>query len=511
MNIRHQAERFVNASQTMVDLRDLVFNMLSLLFDELHGKGGMAGDDEAGRAFAAVYKPAVKAVFDGAGHAHQVMANGAGALLTSAENFLKTESKIAKELLEANAAEPDIGYQPRHDCSPRSSHQAEDLPEVVGETSWTDQHLLNSRFHGQRDKLRDVAGSWRAASIILNDAYWDSEAAWTKATLDQAGETADAAENFFRKFVGKNPPPTQVSEDETLMANLPTACKMLANACEAYADHIETALQRLPEESNPITGEIQPIWERPMFGGDGPDGGLHELLASDTRINRLGHIPPALDTAQSRVKMPQPDGGGLFPNLPGFLAPLVRVPVMIPAAYRPPVGPRVQPIPPPTPQDPRFPTLTSPQQQNFGMWLNSLRAGDVSGGKPAEIAYQKRVAGYPEYEVPIPPGISKNSTLMVDGFRNRDGMAIEAKYVNNPQKKCYRSLDELRANHQSGKKDFLYDKDRKELAKYAAALNDPRNTEMRGVETVTNNQDSVAYWRIMMAAYGVKGYARYVP
>lgn len=34
---------------------------------------------------------------------------------------------------------------------------------------------------------------------------------------------------------------------------------------------------------------------------------------------------------------------------------------------------------------------------------------------------------------------------------------------------------------------------------------------MRGVETVTNNADSVAYWRVMMAAYGVKGYARYVP
>ncbi|MCT4357445.1 hypothetical protein M5362_30535 [Streptomyces sp. Je 1-79] len=74
-----------------------------------------------------------------------------------------------------------------------------------------------------------------------------------------------------------------------------------------------------------------------------------------------------------------------------------------------------------------------------------------------------------------------------------------------------RSLDELRANHQSGKKDFLYDKDRKELTKYNAALNDPRNKEMRGVETVTNNADSMAYWRVMMAAYGVKGYARYVP
>ncbi|MFF0557885.1 restriction endonuclease fold toxin-2 domain-containing protein [Streptomyces sp. NPDC004266] len=93
-------------------------------------------------------------------------------------------------------------------------------------------------------------------------------------------------------------------------------------------------------------------------------------------------------------------------------------------------------------------------------------------------------------------------------------MAIEAKYVNKPNKPnkpCYRSLDELRANHQSGKKDFLYDKDRKELMKYDAALNDPRNKEMRGVDTVTNHADFVAYWRVMMAAYGVKGYARYAP
>ncbi|WP_254885725.1 restriction endonuclease fold toxin-2 domain-containing protein [Streptomyces sp. NA02950] len=123
------------------------------------------------------------------------------------------------------------------------------------------------------------------------------------------------------------------------------------------------------------------------------------------------------------------------------------------------------------------------------------------------------MAGYPEYEVPIPPGVvkSQNNTLMVDGFRESDGMAIEAKYVNNGKKECYRTLDELRQNHQTHKKDFLYDKDERELKKYAAALKDPRNTEMRGVETVTNNADSVAYWRVMMAAYGVKGYARYVP
>ncbi|MCE0447738.1 hypothetical protein LT493_38280 [Streptomyces tricolor] len=66
-------------------------------------------------------------------------------------------------------------------------------------------------------------------------------------------------------------------------------------------------------------------------------------------------------------------------------------------------------------------------------------------------------------------------------------------------------------NHENGSKDFLYRSDRDELKKYAAALSDPRNKEMRGVETVTNNQESVQYWRIMMAAYGVKGHARYVP
>ncbi|WP_256961701.1 restriction endonuclease fold toxin-2 domain-containing protein [Streptomyces sp. NRRL B-24572] len=513
MNLQHKAGNYVNASWSMVRLRDLIYDMLGLLFTELSAHGGMAGDDNAGRAFAAVYKPAVKTVFDAAGLAHQVMANGAGAMLKATEDFLKQESAIAASLL-GQSVGPDIGAQPsRPDCNPRASHNAEELPEVVGETSWTDQYLLSSRFHGQRDKLRKTANAWRSAAGILDDAYWDSESAWRTATAQQLGETAAAVQTFFTVFVGKTPPPSEVGEDETLMANLPSACRMIAHACDAYADHIETALKRIPDEESPLFGEPLAIWERPQFGGEGHDGGLHELVVGDMRIARLGNIAPALDSSQAKVPMPQPDGGGFLPlpSLPPFLAPLIRVPLLVPVGYRPPNGPRVQPIAPPTPPDPRFPPLSAPEQQNFQTWLNSLRAGDVSGGKPAEVAYQKRVAGYPEYEVPIPPGISPNSTLMVDGFRNRDGMAIEAKYVNKPNKPCYRSLDELRASHQTGKKDFLYDKDRKELTKYNAALNDPRNKEMRGVETVTNNPDSVAYWRVMMAAYGVKGYARYVP
>ncbi|MFE4588194.1 restriction endonuclease fold toxin-2 domain-containing protein [Streptomyces laurentii] len=512
MNLQHKAANYINASWSMVRLRDLIYDMVGLLFTELSANGGMAGDDNAGRAFAAVYKPAVKTVFDAAGLAHQVMANGAGAMLKATENFLKQESAIAASLL-GQSTDLGIGAQPaKPDCDPRASHNAEELPEVVGETSWSDQYLFSTRFHGQRDKLRKTANTWRSAAGILDDAYWDSESAWRTASAQQLGETATAVQTFFTVFVGKTPPSSRVGEDETLMANLPSACRMIAHACDAYADHIETALNKISQENTPFSGEPLPLWEQPLFGGEGRDGGLHELIAGDMRIAGLGDIPPALDASQAKVPMPQPDGGFRpLPSLPPFIAPLIRTPLLVPVGYRPPNGPRVQPIAPPTPPNPRFPPLTPPEQQDFQTWLNSLRAGGVSGGRAEEIAYQMRVAGYPEYEVPIPAGISKGNTLMVDGFRDSDGMAIEAKYVNKPGKPCYRSLAELRENHRTDAKDFLFRSDRDELKKYNAALNDPRNKEMRGVETVTNNADSVAYWRVMMAAYGVKGYARYEP
>ncbi|MFE3071087.1 hypothetical protein [Streptomyces sp. NPDC059247] len=149
-------------------------------------------------------------------------------------------------------------------------------------------------------------------------------------------------------FVGKTPPPSEVGEDETLMADLPSACRMIAHACDAYADHIETAPKKIPDEESPLFGEPLAIWGRPQFGGEGHDGGLRELVTGDMRIAHLGNIPPAPDSPQVKVPMPQPDGGGSlpFPPLPPFLAPLIRVPLLVRVGYRPLNGPRVQPISP---------------------------------------------------------------------------------------------------------------------------------------------------------------------
>lgn len=515
-----QTERLLNSSWKMVQLRDLVYDTLDALVTDLEGQAGMVGDDEAGAAFAKVYKSAVGAIVEKLDFASLVVSNGGGALLETAEEFLKTESKIAAQLLKATDS-PYNGVAPqptRPDCTPRPARSGEELPEVVGETGGVDQFLFQDRFRGDAGKLRDIAGKWYVARGLLADAFYGTRDCWREAKLDAEGVSADAVEKFFERFVGKGTdPPDQVSGDDALLATLPAACFTLGKACDAYADHIDSSRKKEESDRNPLTGKGQLPWDNPRFGGNGHDGGLHEKVSSDPVIAHAGNVAEALGVAKERVKVPQPSGGGGIPGMPGWLPPLLRaplrVPPLIPVAYRPrdPRSPTLPPIAPPQPPDPRFPPLSPSERGDFSTWLNSLREGDISGGKPAEVAYQKRVSGYPEYEVPIPKGLGRENTLMVDGFRRTDGMAVEAKYVNKPNQPCYRSLEALRENHRTGQRDFLYKDDRLEMKKYSAAIGDPRNKEMRGVETVTNNQDSVPYWRVMMAAYGVKGNARYAP
>lgn len=57
----------------------------------------------------------------------------------------------------------------------------------------------------------------------------------------------------------------------------------------------------------------------------------------------------------------------------------------------------------------------------------------------------------------------------------------------------------------------MYGSDERELARYKAALSDPRNAEIRGMEIVTNDRNAAGYWQSMMAMNGLTGSARYVP
>ncbi|MFD5780524.1 restriction endonuclease fold toxin-2 domain-containing protein [Streptomyces sp. NPDC126933] len=158
--------------------------------------------------------------------------------------------------------------------------------------------------------------------------------------------------------------------------------------------------------------------------------------------------------------------------------------------------------------------------------MNSLNRGGLAGsGGPSDPdnAYQLRIAGYPEREVPL---AGKKRGLMVDGIRPADGYLVEAKHVRDPdcKKKSFRSLDRVEGTLAKPVKvnnkgeiawdpvvDAMYGGDEKELVRYKQAMANPANGEIRGLEIVTNGRDNAAYWQSMMAMTGTPGSTRYVP
>ncbi|MFD7261014.1 restriction endonuclease fold toxin-2 domain-containing protein [Streptomyces sp. NPDC059874] len=143
--------------------------------------------------------------------------------------------------------------------------------------------------------------------------------------------------------------------------------------------------------------------------------------------------------------------------------------------------------------------------------MNSLTPGGFAGGggpSDPDNAYQLRTSGYPEREVPL---AGKNRGLMVDGIRPVDGYLVEAKHVRDPdcKKKSFRSLDRLEETLTKPVKvdsqgkiawdpviDSMYAGDEKELVRYKQAMENPANSEIRGLEIVTNGKGNAGAWRM---------------
>ncbi len=511
------------------------------LAGELARQHGMAGDDDAGAEFAKVYTSAASTTLDMVGYSAYVIGEAGKGLMRNAREFMARESAVASAILQQQV---DLTYtmgDPGQACSQRFLGLGQELPEVVGETSAWDQYApagMSDRFRGSPEKLRDVAGSWRAGGKLMQRLLTDAQAYAATAAKAHSGQAADAFHRYFSDSVGFVCPAEQVHQGDPLFANLVGACMQLAKACDRYADHVEDAKQRILEHRvDPFA--IDMPWDSPMFGGNGYDGGLKDAVLSDPYIRALGDVAHALDSSEKRVKLPsgsRPDSP-LLPNVP--LLPIVgRVPVLV-ASYRgqaPSIIPMASGYDPNLNRDPLPPEpgstriLSLPEQQRFAHWVDTLPPGGFAGGNgptdPAN-AYQMRVAGYPEREVPLPPDVGRSGKgLMVDGMRKVDGFAVEAKYVKEPGKcRSFRLISSVnqtlgtppKVDPRTGKAKFdphldgMYFGDGVELNRYRAALNDPRNDEIRGFEIITNDQQSVPYWQSMMAMSGVNGNARYVP
>ncbi|SOE56814.1 Restriction endonuclease fold toxin 2 [Streptomyces sp. OV198] len=534
------AEGMVKASMGMVDTvmvgtRDTAI-ALSYELDRQHG---MAGDDDAGRAFAKVYKSAAATTLDKMGFSAYVMGETGKGLMRNAREFMAQESRVVSAILNKQVDLTAGMGDPGADCTESFLGLGQELPEVVGDTAWYDQYApagMSDRFRGSPEKLRDVAGSWRAGGKMMLRFLQDAQAYAHTADKAHSGEAADAFRSYFKAFVGFGDPPDETQQDETLVANLVAACNQLAKACDRYADHVEAAKRKITQDRADLFHVDMP-WDQPMFGGNGDDGGLQNAVLDDVWIHRLGNVAHALDESERRVKLPQ--GSDDPPGLP--FPPLIPVPGGVPvplvlASYRGqapgilPMGNRVDPSIPAQDPIPPEPGATRPltpgEQQRFRTWLNSLNTGGFAGGggpTNPDNAYQLRVSGYPEREVPL---VGRRQGLMVDGIRPADGYLVEAKHVRDPdcKKRSFRSIERVNETLAKPVKvdangnpkwdpliDGMYRGDESELRRYKGAMANPANSEIRGLEIVTNGKDNAAYWESMIAMNGVTGSARYVP
>ncbi|MEV4505121.1 restriction endonuclease fold toxin-2 domain-containing protein [Streptomyces klenkii] len=538
--MRLTASEMIKASMGLIDVvmkgaRDTAI----ALSGELTKQKGMAGDDDAGRAFAKVYQPAASTALDQIGFSSYIFGGTGKALMRTAQEFIVADRGIAATF---SGQQPDMTEgmgDPNKDCTQNFTGLGKDLPEVVGDTAWYKQYSPGggSRYRGDAKKVRAVAGTWRHAGKLMERFFSDAQVYATTAKNAHAGEAAKAFDRYFKHTVGFSDPPDRAQEHEPLVANLVAACHQISKACDKYADHIDAALRRiLTNKAEPF--RIEAPWDSPILGGNGDDGGLHIAVADDPYIHRLGDVAHALDSSRARVRIPgAPSVPGWHPlPLPG-LPSLTPVP-LIPASYTRglPAGSRFNtsiPAQDPIPPDPLTgPKLLSPAEQSqFRTWMNSLNPGGFAGGGDQflpENAYQLRVSGYPEREVPLPPEATGRSGkgLMVDGLRPADGYAVEAKYVHRPnceKPTTFRNLDVLDKKLATPPKldargklrfdphiDAMYTGDEKELVRYKAAMANPSN-QLRGMEIVTNDKDATAYWNSMMRMVGVDGSARYVP
>jgi hypothetical protein len=99
-DVRLIVEGMVKASMGMVDTvmvgtRDTAI----ALFHELDRQHGMAGDDDAGRAFAKVYEPAAATTLGKLGFSAYVMGQTGKGLMRTSRELMARESSVASAIL----------------------------------------------------------------------------------------------------------------------------------------------------------------------------------------------------------------------------------------------------------------------------------------------------------------------------------------------------------------------------------------------------------------------------
>lgn len=498
------------ASVRFLDSKQFVFDIGAGAVGDLAPSKGMAGNDDVAHRFASKYEPAARTVIQAIDRGGQAMAAISSRLLTMSWNYLKNEDSIAASFNGGTIDTTSGLRQPEGECEPSNVYLA--LPQVTGASESTDIPVI-SRFWPQGDpaKLRAAATVWTKAAELVDTAQVNARNQCAPVFQTSHGSAIDAFRGYVGQVVSDHPGGgTTVATSQPLLENVSAGCRLLAKACDDYADAIDnqrTTLRNLAIAAGVITaaGIVLTIFtlglsDEAAAAGDAALAGEAATAAATFATVEEGSAAAAAiaEAEQIIAEAAEALNVDVAPAAAAGAIPAVTLAATTSAAAQA-IG--VGPIPPPVP--PPFPLYSPAQQTAAAAWAAGLPHRAPNYGNPGDQAYQLRIAGPTEYQMPGANG----QTVWADGYRPADGAIIDAKHVR--QQGCSpRTLNGLQQGNRITQ--FLSPGDANELGRYQGAISNPAN-HAQYLEIDTDDADTVGYWQFLAAQQHVTSNVRYVP
>lgn len=507
-----------SSSVKFLDLQGAGERITGYLTGGLAPTGGMAGDDEAGRAFAKSYDAAAGSVMTGLARGSTQLGGMAAGLLQMAVNYWKADAH-------SSFGAPGMKTAPNApECDPSAVGH---VPTAVGENH-SDVPSILRKFWPQGDtgKLREAAGVWRTGAGLVDGLI----SRGFSVTCDVTGSnTGDAIDAFAKSWgqLGGAACYGSVSADAPLLANVSGTCRALASACDDYASRVEGQrkhLEHLAIAAGIIAGLGILGTVFTLGGSDGAAAGadtailaaavtsfevavegsaelavlteaeaivaaaaadLPEIVPLVAETTPVGLTPAALGSIGLGIF------GATFPNGPAGAAP---------TGPGSPIGGPVGPLPP-SPYSP-YSRMSLMDQQTNRAWMASLKQTPFTNtGDWAD--YQRRVAGPTIYQM---QNFTHTTTIDADGYRPADGAVIEAKYIKGDTdcsvyvapkpEQVFAPVYESVLSGQS-----------REFAKYGGAISNAEN-RAKFLEVIVNKPEALPYFQALLLEFKIPGWVR---
>ncbi|MEU3566816.1 restriction endonuclease fold toxin-2 domain-containing protein [Kitasatospora sp. NPDC036755] len=508
--------------------RSLVFSM-----DEV---AGMAGDDDAGKTFAAKYDPAAQKLVDAMAQVVGQLGGTANGLHTMAVAYLQADADVAAEMMAPQKLPASAGPECDEEVAKAKLHSA------VGHNDSGAIHDFLKKFWPQGDpgKLRQAAAGWKTFAALISRLGVEGDRRVQRVT---ASSTSSAVTSFVQNWARMH---DGCATQGPLLNSITNAAFKLGQACEAYAKEVEDlrdTLEDLAIGAGIVAGVGIALTVFTFGGSDVAAAGGEAAIVAEAGTAAVAMAAAVEGSAELAVlaeaaAVVDTAAASLIPVGAGALAAATAAGVVLAGAGDAAAAPTPKPPPftvtpgmPPLPHDPLspFPVLPPQQQAAIRAWMTQMQQdgrtfqanGPHAPTPPAKAdskinarrAYQVRVAGSTEYRLyssVTDPATGRELGMDADGVRPEDGAAIDAKYIGQ-QQSC---RSPFRLDNADNVFEFAYENtmegESKKLEKYASSLKDPRNT-VNHLELITNDPKASAYFQSLMTAQGVTGRVRIEP